>query len=152
MKKVYSIFVLFVLFVSFLIAGCQNLESSTNKNLEQDTISEYIPASEDIIDLHGKIENEERFKEFLNHVETGIKDSIRVVRFTEEGDPILHDLAYDGKGIKSTQDTRRDKFGRGSIINTTCTSTEVVETAERTDYILQGCENIKDNTILVTWK
>ncbi|TQR19438.1 DUF4362 domain-containing protein [Psychrobacillus vulpis] len=93
-----------------------------------------------------------RFSEFLNNVEKGQKDNIRVVRYTEEGDPMLHDLEFDGEVIKSTSDTRRDKFGEGSINNTTCTSIEEVETTERTDYILEGCENIIDNVILVTWK
>ena len=65
---------------------------------------------------------------------------------------MLHDLEYNGEVIKSTTDTRRDKFGEGSIINTTCTSIEVVETTERTDYILEGCENTIDNTVLVIWK
>lgn len=59
---------------------------------------------------------------------------------------------HDGEDIKSTTDTRRDKFGEGSINTTTCTSIEVVKTTERTDYILDGCENITDNLILVTWK
>lgn len=149
MKKIN---IIFVLFVSFLIAGCQNTENSTIKNLEQNNIPDYTPASEDVIDMHGEIENKERFQEFLNNVENSKKDGIRVVRYTEEGDPMLHDLEYDGEVIKSTTDTRRDKFGEGSIISTTCTTIEVVETTERTDYILEGCEDTIDNTVLVTWK
>ncbi|WP_053591811.1 DUF4362 domain-containing protein [Bacillus sp. FJAT-22090] len=141
-----------IIFASFLIAGCQNTENSTIKNLEQNNIPDYTPASEDVIDMHGEIENKERFQEFLNNVGKAKKDSIRVVKYTEEGDPMLHDLEYDGEVIKSTTDTRRDKFGQGSIISTTCTTIEVVETTERTDYILEGCEDTIDNTVLVTWK
>jgi hypothetical protein len=149
MKKIN---IIFVLFISFFITGCQNTENSTIKNLEQNNIPDYTPASEDVIDMHGEIENKERFREFLNNVEKGKEDSIRVVKYTEEGDPILHDLEYDGEVIKSTTDTRRDKFGEGSLINTTCTSIEVVETTERTDYILEGCKNTIDNTVLVIRK
>lgn len=149
MKKINTIF---VLFISFLIAGCQNTENSTIKNLEENNIPDYTPTSEDVVDMHGEIENEERFKEFLNNVGKGQKDSIRVVKYTVEGDPILYDFGYDGEVIKSTTDTRRDKFGEGSINNTTCTSIEVVETTERTDYILEGCENTIDNTVLVIRK
>jgi len=65
---------------------------------------------------------------------------------------MLHDLEYDGGVIKSTTDTRRDKCGEGSINNTSCTSVEVVETTDRTDYILEDCDNTIDNIILVTWK
>ncbi|KQL34478.1 hypothetical protein AN959_15700 [Psychrobacillus sp. FJAT-21963] len=122
------------------------------KNLEQNNIPNYTPASEDVIDMHGEIENKERFQEFLNNVENAKKDSIRVVKYTEKGDPMLHDLEYDGEVIKSTTDTRRDKFGQGSIISTTCTTIEVVETTEKTDYILEGCEDTIDYTVLVTWK
>ncbi|MFJ7934524.1 DUF4362 domain-containing protein [Sporosarcina sp. NPDC096371] len=149
MKKIN---IIFCLFISFLIAGCQNSENSTIKNLEQNNIPDYTPGSEDIIGMNGEIENIERFKEFLNNVEKGKNDNIRVVIYTVEGDPMLHELEYDGEVIKSTTDTRRDKFGEGSIINTTCTSIEVVETTERTDYILEGCENGLDNTVLVTGK
>ncbi len=102
--------------------------------------------------MHGQIENTERFTEFLKNVEQEQKDNIRIVRYTEEGDPMLPDLEYDGEIIKSTTDTRRDKFGEGSIKTTICTSMEVVETTERTDYILDGCENIIDNKILAIRK
>lgn len=143
---------LFLLIIILLIMGCQNIENSTNTNQNQNNISDYNPSSEDVVDMHGEIENKERFKEFLNNVEVGQKDNIRVVRYTIEGDPMLHDLDYDGEVIKSKRDSRRDKFGDGSINTTTCTSIEVIESIERTDYVLEGCENIIDNIILVTWK
>lgn len=144
--------VVFVLIITLLIAGCQNTENSTNTTQKENNIPDYNPSSEDIVDLHGEIENIERFKEFLNNVEDEQKDNIRVVRYTTEGDPMLHDLEYDGKAIISTTDTRRDKYGKGSINTTTCNSIEMVETTERTDYLLDDCENIIDNTILVIWK
>src|SRR3954451_13585948 len=108
MKKINS---MLVMFISFLMAGCQNTENSTIKNLEQNNIPDYTLASEDVIDMHSEIENKERFREFLNNVEKGKKDSLRIVRYTVEGGPMLHDLEYDGEVIKSTTDTRRDKFG-----------------------------------------
>lgn len=144
--------IIFCLFISFLIAGCQNSETSTIKNLEQNNIPDYKPESEDVIGMYGEIENIKRFKEFLNNVEQGNNDSIRVVIYTVEGDPMLQELEYDGEVIKSITDTRRDKFGEGSIFSTTCTSIEVVKTTEMTEYILKGCENGLDNTILVTGK
>lgn len=149
MKKIIFIFVLiFTLF----IFGCQNKDNSTNNILEQNDVPDYTPSSEDVVDMHGEIENMERFKEFLNNVEQEQRDNVRVIRYTTEGDPMLHDLEYDGEVIKSTTDTQRDKLGEGSINTTTCTSIEVIETTERTDYILDDCENIKDDIILVIWK
>ncbi|QUG40052.1 DUF4362 domain-containing protein [Psychrobacillus sp. INOP01] len=149
MKKVIS---LCILFIALIFAGCQNEENSANTIGEQNNVPDYTPSSEDVVDMHGEIENKERFEEFLNNVEKNQKDSIRVVSYTTEGDPMLKDLEYDGGVIKYTTDTRRDKFGVGSISNTSCTSVEVVETTERTDYLLEGCDNKVDNIILVTWK
>lgn len=62
---------------------------------------------------------------------------------------MLHEFVYDGEVIKSTTDIRCDKFGDGRIINTSCTSIKVVETAEKIDYSLEGCEKVIDNTVLV---
>ena len=98
--------------------------------------------------MHGEIKNIERFEEFLSNIKKGQKDNIRVIRYTVEGDPILRDLEYDGKTIKTTNDTRRDQYGQGSINSTTCTSIEENETTERT-YVLEGCENPIDNIVLV---
>lgn len=140
-----------ILFISILLTGCQTTGNSTNKNFEQN-IPDYTPASEDVIDMHGEIENVEKFREFLINVKEGKSDNLRVVSYTEEGNPMLHDLEYDGEVINSNTDTRRDGFGEGSIIHTTCTSIEMVETTERTDYILEGCKDPIDNTVLVIWE
>ncbi|WP_088104185.1 DUF4362 domain-containing protein [Halalkalibacter urbisdiaboli] len=142
-----------VVLLLVLMVGCQTTETSPIKMKQaQKNVQEYIPSSADVVDKHGEINNIQRFIEFLDKVKLGQKDNIRVVKYTTEGDPMLQDLEYDGKVIKSTTDTRRDQFGVGSINTTTCASIEVIETSERTDYILEGCETIIDNTILVTWK
>ena len=39
-----------------------------------------------------------------------MKDYDRVVKYTEEGDPILHELEYDGETLKSVEDNRRDQY------------------------------------------
>ena len=143
--------IIFVMFLSILITGCQTEGNSTNNNFEQD-IPDYKPAPEDVIDMHGEIKNLEGFREFLSNIEKGKEDNLRVVRYTEEGDPMLYDLEYDGEVINSTTDTRRDGFGEGSIIHTTCTFIKRVETTERTEFLLEGCKDPIDNTVLVLWK
>jgi hypothetical protein len=75
------------------------------------------------------------------------------VRYTTEGDPILHDLEYDGEIITSITDTTRDEFGDGTVSTATCRSINVEETDETTDYILSGCDKTdRDNRILEIWK
>jgi hypothetical protein len=113
----------------------------------------YNPSDEDIVDSHGEIANIEKFMKFVENVNQGREDKIRVVRYTIEGDPMLHDLEYDGEIITSTTDTTRDEFGNGSVSTATCKSINVKETDETTDYILSGCDKTdRDNSILVIWK
>lgn len=149
MKKNYG---LFILFLMLLIYGCNSEDRSTDINMFPNNIPNYISSLEDIVDTHGEIKNKERFDEFLNNVYQGEEDRIRVVRYTTEGDPMLHELEYDGEIINSTTDTRRDQYGHGSITQTTCTSIEEVETNESIKYILEGCEHAIDNIILVIRK
>lgn len=113
----------------------------------------YNPSDEDIVDSHGEITNIDKFMKFVENVYQGNEDKIRIVRYTTEGDPLLHDLEYDGEIITSTTDTTRDEFGSGSISTATCKSINVKKTDETTDYILSGCDKTdRDNSILVIWK
>ena len=107
----------------------------------------YIATPEDIVDTYNELINKERFVEFLNNVRQGKEDHIRVVRYTAEGDQLLRDLEYDGELIKSTIDTRRGIYVRGSI-STTCNSIRTVEMNDSTDYILEGCGQPMNNVVL----
>ncbi|MBS4178352.1 DUF4362 domain-containing protein [Lederbergia citrea] len=124
------------MFILLLMSGCS-----------------YNPSDEDIVDSHGEITNLEKFMKFVGNVNEGTKDKIRIVRYTIEGDPMLHDLEYDGEIINSTTDTTRDEFGSGSVTTAICKSIDVKENEERTDYTLSGCDKTnRDNSILVIWK
>jgi hypothetical protein len=143
----------FTVITAFIIIGCQSEPKKNNPAENQGTISVFQPSPEDIVNMHGDIENLERFFAFLENVNAGKKDEIRVVSYTEEGAPMLHDLEYDGEVLHSTTDTRRDGYGSGKIDSTTCKKIEVTEKTERTDYDLSGCERTNlDNSILVIWK
>lgn len=113
----------------------------------------YTPSDEDIVDTHSEITNVEKFRAFIKNVNEGQKDEIRVVRYTIEGDPMLHDLKYDGKQISSTTDSTRDEFGSGEISTATCQSIDVIETSAGTEYRLAGCDQTdRDNSILIISK
>jgi PBP1b-binding outer membrane lipoprotein LpoB len=113
----------------------------------------YNPSDEDIVDTHDQITNLDKFMTFIKNVNDRKEDKIRVVRYTIEGDPMLHDLDYDGEIITSTTDTTRDEYGKGSVITADCTSIDVIETIEGTEYNLSGCNKTnRDNSILVIRK
>ncbi|MDQ1147753.1 hypothetical protein QE429_004580 [Bacillus sp. SORGH_AS 510] len=123
-----------LILISILLFGCGN----------------YNPSDDDVVDLHGEITNFNKFQQFLNNIKLGNKQKIRVVRYTNEGDPLIHDLEYDGKKIISTIDTTRDEFGEQKIDTTSCKSIDIKEEENRIEYVLLGCKNTKrQNTILI---
>lgn len=135
-----------------LISGCKNLEDSDRSNPEPTNVPDYTAAPEDVVDMHGEIENLERFEEFKANTDHGIKDKLRIVQYTTEGDPILHELEFDGEVIRSTIDTSRDAYGSGEIYHNTCTSIEVVEGTDLIEYNLVDCDEPIFNTLLVISK
>ena len=136
----------FILSLILFVSGCNSEEKSTDMNINKNSIPPYTKTSDDIIDNHGNLENKERFHKFFNNVEQGIDDSIRVVRYTIEGDPIIYSYEFENEVINVTIDTRRDGYGQGNVIHTICTS---IKDNERTNYELEGCSpSIGDNIIL----
>ncbi|WP_374056937.1 DUF4362 domain-containing protein [Rossellomorea sp. FM04394] len=76
---------------------------------------------------------------------------MRIVSYTEEGDPILHDLKYDGNVLHSVRDTRRDTFGSGEIVRMSCENIKYVQNDKVADnmYKLSNCDrNDVDDNIL----
>ncbi|MBA2875780.1 MULTISPECIES: DUF4362 domain-containing protein [Anoxybacillaceae] len=113
---------------------------------------EYEPSKDDIVNKHGDITNLGKFMQFVENVNRGKEDKIRIVAYTVEGDPIIQDLEYDGESITLITDTTRDKFGSGSINTSTCKSIKIEKTQERTDYLLDGCDQEStENIVLVIW-
>ena len=63
-----------------------------------------------IVDLHGKISNKSVMADFLENVENGEDAFIRTVKYTIEGDPIIHDFSYNEGKYRVTIDKTRDKY------------------------------------------
>ena len=55
--------------------------------------------------------NTEKFIKFIDNVNKGNKDRIRITSFTIEGGAIIQDIIYNGENIVLIQDTTRDGFG-----------------------------------------
>lgn len=116
--------ILIIIFV-LIISGCGN----------------YKPRSGDIVDTHGEITNANRMDEFLLNIESNIKDQIRVVNYTHEGDPIIHDLEYEGQILTSIINTEYDEFGEKKIDKDTCEEIIKVNKGNSTVYRLTRCSS-----------
>ncbi|WP_214783373.1 DUF4362 domain-containing protein [Bacillus sp. ISL-45] len=140
----------FLILLIFVLTGCQPEEQAIPEEAaDLPEPPEYIQAPDDIVDMHGDITNLERFYTFVEHVEQGEKDKIRIVNYTTEGAPMLHDLEFDGTEIHSIYDSTRDGYGTGSIEEVTCKGVTVVKRESRTDYVLEECSNQKQDVIVL---
>lgn len=150
MKRVKLMVFLTVLLL--VACGSKNIvEEANDTNLtthESDDEIEKIRSGEKIEDIQSEeiivetlmgIENIERLDQFVQSVKNGSKDMVRLIRHTIEGDPIYHDLQYDGQKLKFILDTTEDQYGVGNIYTYECDSIDKTETNTETAYTLQGC-------------
>ncbi|GEL76085.1 DUF4362 domain-containing protein [Tenuibacillus multivorans] len=123
MKKVIWILLLFTLVVS----GCG-----------------YSPDKDDIVNEYGKVTNIVAFQNFIDNVKNDKEDKIRIVNYTDEGDPILHDVNYNGEAFISKLDFSRDKYSSGGTSTVTCKSLDIEGKEETKIYKLIECN--QDNS------
>lgn len=103
---------------------------------------EQAEESGDVVFLLGKMRNQDKWESFMQNVKKNQPDHVRVTMYTIEGDPIIHELIYDGTLFQSTYDATRDKYGsREEITSNTCKGLELtkVERGESV-YVLTDCE------------
>ncbi|KAB2336100.1 DUF4362 domain-containing protein [Cytobacillus depressus] len=118
----------FIVTMLFFLFGC------TNESIHMP--NDYPKQKSDVINTHGSIENIEQLDQFVNHVKSEKNAEVRIVHYTIEGDPILLDLAYDGKIIQAKYDNTLDQFGVGKIDKYSCESISKIETETKTSYEL----------------
>jgi hypothetical protein len=136
--------IVFIAFLFTFLAGCQldkvDLENEPTKSMQ--------PTSNEVIDIHGMIENIEVLDLFVDNVQSEKKDKVRLIRYTTEGDPIFHDLDYNGSKLTFTLDTTKDKFGQGDVISNDCQSIQRLEYDTETKYVLAGCSDPQISELL----
>lgn len=125
---------LFSLLIMGLV-GC----SSTG---DMDTSEDFIPEITDVVAGNsGDILNKKTLLEFIENTKNGTTDEIRVVNYTKEGDPILHDVVFNGREITVTMDNTIDEYGSPEILTFTCkNNTEIKSEHGDTQYLLNECE------------
>lgn len=149
-----------ILISGLILAGCQAGDDGQENTAAPQTTKQERGASAfaplpavDVIEVSssGEAENLNRFYAFLENAEAEEPDHIQVRQFTTEGDPVTQDIQFDESEFKSILATSRDQYGSGGIAETVCDELTVTETAERTDYQLEGCENGQENYLLTVW-
>ncbi|WP_161487175.1 DUF4362 domain-containing protein [Neobacillus mesonae] len=147
--KYKFIFVFSTIFLSMILLGCQ--QNSTD-NPKKPYNSEEAIKNGDIVDVHGKISNLDKFKQFIKNVNDGVKDKVRITLYTKEGDPIFYNLDYNGKKIKYTFDDSQDSYGgagMAGIENATCTNIESTNSENGVEYHLRKCSPDVVNTFIL---
>ncbi|KIL51155.1 DUF4362 domain-containing protein [Jeotgalibacillus campisalis] len=115
-----------------ILSGC----SSANENDRYGGAD--VDRKRDVIESHGMIENISLLNDFVEHVQAGEKDSLKIVQFTTEGDPIFYQLDYD-ENLNYAIDTTKDSYGSGEINEYQCDSIKKTETSIETSFTLEGC-------------
>jgi hypothetical protein len=111
----------------FTLAGCAQ-ESSAPK------------ANGAVIERNsGGSANWEALHTFYDNIKNQRPDSVSVVNYTIEGDPITMEVKYTGERFKFTVDTRQDKFGPHEIRKITCGKLEKLEMPTGYNYEVSDC-------------
>ncbi|MHA6484244.1 DUF4362 domain-containing protein [Paenibacillus sp. strain BS8-2] len=162
--KLFKIFM--VLGMAVLITSCssQNNEnhSDTTKNdvsstdakvrtlpnVEKPYLPEKAAENGDIVNVNGESSsNLERWQVFLKNIEQKNADAIRITQYTsDEGDPILYELSFNGEQIAYTYDESMAVFDgqTNGKQNTTCGGIKKREPMDESQnpnvYLLTGCK------------
>ncbi|MEW4305983.1 DUF4362 domain-containing protein [Rossellomorea marisflavi] len=104
----------------------------------------------DVVVQNG-VENPGPFIEFVKNVEGKNEATLRITGYTKEGDPIFHDVEYDGSKFAFSHDNSHDKHGgsdRG-VTTDSCTEMEQRETPnDDIGFYVTGCSKEKEHRLL----
>lgn len=148
MRKLFSASLLLLLVFTFWITGCE--QSPADKEPEfsfpkvnEPYLSEQAIKNGDVVNLHGKYFNIEKWQTFLRNMEVNQPYKVRITQYTIEGDPIFYELTYDGNIVHYIFDNSMDAFGSDlGRPSTSCKGVDVKKTEEGQEgFVLKGCDN-----------
>ncbi|MDR0269238.1 DUF4362 domain-containing protein, partial [Paenibacillus sp.] len=125
--------VLIMCWVLAMIFGCTTEEPINSVGRISDIGQ--TATGKDVIDMHGMVEN----RELLDAFGQQTVGKQRLIRYTDEGDPIYHDLTYRDGRVQLQIDTTKDKFGSGTVQMYDCGKLNREETETQMRYVLTGC-------------
>ncbi|WP_438431147.1 DUF4362 domain-containing protein [Gorillibacterium sp. sgz500922] len=106
-------------------------------------------ANGDVVNVHGKMYNLDKWKSFLANLDAELPDQVRITQYTIEGNPVFYELVYDGaEAITYTYDNSMDAFGKDAgRPSTVCRDIRLEEDKELgSSYKLTGCDNATSDT------
>ncbi|WP_158598381.1 DUF4362 domain-containing protein [Falsibacillus albus] len=136
-KFISTLTIILIVITTF---GCSNGAYSYDKAVKRG----------DVV-YQSKVDNLDRFEQFLINLSDKKKDKIRVTEYTLEGDPIYHDLQFDGKVIRYIYDNSNDEYGGNDkgIKRDLCTGIIKKENEQGyVEFIISGCSNENDRILL----
>ncbi|PHA01503.1 hypothetical protein COE51_04185 [Bacillus pseudomycoides] len=122
------------------LAGCVFSVKTVEDNQKHGEVK--IDKKSDIVVKIGEASNLDKFQQFLAHVKSGRADKVRIVNYTDEGDPIFQTLDYDGANINYLFDDSNDKFGgshKGKKSDV-CKGIMKEKSGEAVSYTLSECK------------
>jgi hypothetical protein len=133
--------IMFIIGAVLTMTACMGNDRQAPNQAKGNYPPELAVKNGDVVNLHGKVSNLERFNLFVSHFENGRSDHIRITMYTIEGDPIFYNLNYDGKDIQYTFDSSKDAFGGTGRRkqSTTCANLEKKTDVQGIRYTLAGC-------------
>ncbi|MCM3714598.1 DUF4362 domain-containing protein [Alkalihalobacillus oceani] len=105
----------------------------------------------DVINVHGDVYNVAVLQTFLTKVEGKTPDQVRIVEYTNEGDPLLYDLEYDGEKIKIEVDRSEDQYRGSGPVKAEMSCNGIIREErgnEEAFYLLRGCQSGTDVVIV----
>lgn len=135
--KYQNLFILATLFM--LLMGCSATPERAVKN-------------GDVVSDLGVVGNIDKLDHFISEVSNKKDSSIKITRFTKEGDPVIIRLSYTQNKIKIEEDPSKDKNGDKEKRNYLCTSITKKEQANEVHYLIMDCSPSRSSELLVVPK
>jgi hypothetical protein len=144
MKKIAFASLQLLLAFSILVTGCGRAATDFPK-VTKPYNSDRAIKNGDVVNVHGKYFNTEKWETFLKNLESNKPYKVRITQYTIEGDPIFYELSYDGDLIHYTFDNSMDKFGSDlRRPSTSCKKVGKKKTEEGQEgFVLSECDNTK---------
>lgn len=125
-------FKIIMLILILTIIGCSKKENGKYSYEEAMKKGDFVFQSD--------VENFDRFEQFKSNLSNQKADTIRITGYTTEGDPIFHDLQFDGKVIHYTYNNTYDTYGgEQGIKKEVCKELNQEESDDLVEFVLDGC-------------